>query len=171
MNIIRTTVVVVRLPSHVWLFAIAWTAACQATLSFTISLTLFKLLFIESVMASNHLIFCQSLILLPSIFSSISMSALCIRWPKYWSFSTSPSNEYSGLIFRTDCFDLLAVQGTLKNLLQHHNLKESLLWHSAFFMVHSHICTWLLEKPQPWLYGPFSAKWCLCFLIHCLGLS
>ena len=146
MNIIRTIVIVVQLLSHVWLFAIAWTAACQATLSFTISPALLKLLSIESVMASNHLI-CQSLIFLSSIFSSIRMSALCIRWPKYWSFSTSPSSEYSGLIsFRIDWFDLLAVQETLKNLLQHHNLKESLFWHSAFFMVHSHICTWLLEK-------------------------
>jgi len=146
MNIIRTIVIVVQLLSHVWLFAIAWTAACQATLSFTISLTLLKLLSIESVMASNQLI-CQSLIFLSSIFCNIRMSALCIRWPKYWSFSTSPSNEYSGLIsFRIDWFDLLAVQETLKNLIQHHNLKESLFWHSAFFMVHSHICTWLLEK-------------------------
>ena len=118
-------------------------------------------------------ILCYPLLLLPSIFPSIRVffdeSALRIRWPKYWSFSfsISPSNEYSGLIsFRMDCFDLLAVQGTLKSLLQHHNLKASILQWS-----NSHIYTWLLVKPQLWLYGPLSAKWCLCFLICCLAWS
>ena len=103
---------------------------------------LLKLMPIESVMPSNHRILCCPLILLPSIFPSIRVFsnelALCIRWPKYWSFnfSISPSNEYSGLIsFRIDLFDLLAVQGTLKSLLQHHSSKASILWHSAFFMV------------------------------------
>ena len=95
---------------------------------------------IESVMPSNHLILCHSLLLLPSIFPSIRVvsnkSVLCIRWPKYWSFSISPSNEYLGLIsFRTDWYDLLAVQGTLKSLLQHHSSKASVLRHSAFFIV------------------------------------
>ena len=95
---------------------------------------------IESVMPSNYLILCRSLLLLPSIFPSIGVfsneSALRIRWPKYWSFSISPSNEYSGLIFfRIDWFDVLAVQGTLKSLLQHHSSKASIHWHSAFFMV------------------------------------
>ena len=97
---------------------------------------------IESVMPSNHLILCRPLLLLPSIFPSIRVflnkSVLCIRWPKYWSFSFSicPSNEYSGLIsFKTDWFDLLVVQGTLKSLLQHHSSKASILWHSAFLMV------------------------------------
>ena len=97
---------------------------------------------IESVMPSNHLIPCHPLLLLPSVFPRIrvfsSESVLCIRWPKYWSFifSISPSNEYSGLIsFRIDWFDLLAIQGTLKSLFQHHSLKASILWHSAFFMV------------------------------------
>ena len=119
-----------------------WTAACQASVSFTISRSLLKLISIEFVMPSNHLILCHPLLLLPSIFPSIrgfsSESALHIRWPNYWSFSfsISPSNEYSGLIsFRIDWFDLLAVQGTLKSLLQHYSSKTSILWCSAFFMV------------------------------------
>ena len=119
-----------------------WAAACQASLSFTMSQSLLKLMSIESMMPSDHLIFCRSLLLLASIFPSIRVfsneSILCIRWPKYWSFSFSitPSNEYSGLIsFRIDWFDLHAVQGTLKSLLKHHSLKASILWHSAFFMV------------------------------------
>ena len=110
------------------------TAACQASLSFTISQSLFKLVSIDSVVPSNHLIFCHLHLLLPSIFPSIRVfsneSALHIRWPKYWSFSfsTSSSNEYSGLIsFRIDWFDLLAVHGTLKSLLQHHSSKASIL--------------------------------------------
>ena len=106
-----------------------WTAACQASLSFTISRSLFRLMLFESVTPSNHLILCCPFLLLPSIFPSIRVFynelALCIRWPKYWSFSISPSNEYSGLIFfRIDSFDLLVVQGTLKSLLQHHNPKK-----------------------------------------------
>ena len=111
-------------------------------LSFAISPSLLKLVFIESVMPSKHLIFCHPLLLLPSMVPSIRVFsnelALCIRWPKYWSFnfSISPSNEYSGLIsLRIDWFDLLVVQVTLKSLLQHHNLKASILWCSAFFMV------------------------------------
>ena len=117
------------------------TAACQASLSITNSRSLLKLMSIESVMPSNHLILCHSLLLPPSIFPRIKVfsneSALCIRWPKYWcfSFSISPSNEYSGLIFfRIDWLDLLEVQGTLKSLLQHSS-KASILWHSAFFIV------------------------------------
>ena len=119
-----------------------WTAAHQASLSFTISRSFLKLMSIELVMPSNHLILCCPLLLLPSIFPSIrvfsSELVLHLRWPKYWSFnfSISPSNEYSGLIsFRIDWFDVLAAQGTLKNLLQHHNLKASILQHSAFFIV------------------------------------
>ena len=113
------------------------TIACQASLSFTTSQSLLKLMSIELVMPSNHLILCCPLLLLPSIFPSIrvffSESVLHFRWAKYWSFSISPSNEYSGLIsFRIDWFD---VQGTLKSLLQHHSSKASVLWHSAFFMV------------------------------------
>ena len=119
-----------------------WTAACQASLSITNSWGLFKLMSIQSAMTSNHLILCCPLLLPPSIFPSIRVfsneSALCIRWLKYWSFSfsISPSNEYSGLIsFRMAWLDLLEVQGTLKSLLQHHSSKASILWHSAFFIV------------------------------------
>ena len=128
--------------SRVRLFATPWTAACQASLSITNSQSLLKLMSIESVMPSNHLILCHPLVLPPSIFPSIrvfsSESILCIRWPEYWSFSfsISPSNEYSGLIsFRIDWFNLLEFQGTLKSLLQHHSSKASTLRHAAFFMV------------------------------------
>ena len=121
--------------------ATSWTAARQASLSITNSWSLLKLMSIELVMPSNHLILCRLLILPPSIFPSIRVfsneSILHIRWPKYWSFSFTigPSNEYSGLIsFTIDWFALLAVQGTLKSLL-HHSSKTSILWHSAFFMV------------------------------------
>ena len=134
--------VLVQLLSHVQLFATPWTAALQASLSFTISWSLLKLMSIESLMPSNHLILCRPLLLLPSIFPSIwvlsSKSFLCIRWPKYWSFSfsISPSSEYSGLIsFRVDWLDLLAVQETLKSLLQQHSSKASILQGSAFFIV------------------------------------
>ena len=119
-----------------------WTAAQQASLSITNSRSLPKPMSIELVTPSNHLILCCPLLLLPLIFPSIRVfaneSALRIRWPKYWSFNfnISPSNEYSGLIsFRIDWLDLLAVQGTLKSLLQHHSSKASILWHSAFFIV------------------------------------
>ena len=130
----------VQLLSRVRLFAIPWTVARQASLSITNSRSSPKLMSIELVMPSNHLIFCCPLLLLPSIFPSIKVfsneSVLCIRWPKYWSFSISPSNEYSGLIsFRIDWLDLLGVQGTLKSLLQHPSTKASILQHSAFFMV------------------------------------
>ena len=128
--------------SSVRLFATPWIAACQASLSITNSWSLLKLMSIKSVMPYNHLIFCRPLLILPSVFPSIRVfskeSVLCIRWPKYWSFrlSISPSNEYSGLIsFWIDWFDLLAVQGTLKSLLQHHSSKPSILRHSAFFIV------------------------------------
>ena len=128
--------------SHVRLFETSWTAAHQASLSITNSWSLLKPVSIELVMPSNYLILCRPLLLPPSIFPSIRVfsndSNLCIRWPKYWSFSfsISPSNEYSGLIsFRMDWLDLLAVQGTLKSLLQHHSAKASILWHSAFFIV------------------------------------
>ena len=123
------------------LFATPWTAACQAYLSITNSQSLLKLMSIELVMPSNHLILCCPLLLLPSIFPSIRVfsneSALRIRWPKYWNFSfnISPSNEHPGLIsFRMDWLDLLAAQGTLKSLPQHHNSKASIFCHSAFFI-------------------------------------
>ena len=134
-------ILVVQWLSCVQLFEIAWTAAHRVSLSLTNSRSLPKLIMsIESVLLPNHLILHRPLILLPSIFLSIrvfsSESALHIRWPKNWSFSISPSNEYSGLIsFRIDWFDLLAVQGILKSLLQHHSLKASILRYSAFIMV------------------------------------
>ena len=131
--------------SRFLLFVTPWTAVHQASLSITNSWSLLKLMPIESVMPSNHIILCHSHLLLPSIFPSIRVfsneSVLCIWWPNYWSFSfsISPSSEYSGLIsFRMDQLDLLAVQRTLKSLLQHHSSKAPILWCSAFFMVHIH---------------------------------
>ena len=128
--------------SHVQLFATPWTAARQASLSITNSCSLLKLMSIALVTPSNHLILCHPFLLPPSIFPSIRVFSneliICIRWPKYWSFSfsISPSNEYSGLTsFRTDWLDLLAVQATLKSLLQHHSSKASILRCSAFFIV------------------------------------
>ena len=132
---------VVQLLSCIQLFGTPWTAACQVSLSFTIFQSLLKLTSIESIMPSNHLILCRPL-LPPSIFPRIRVFsnelALRIRWPKYWSFSfsISPSSEYSRLIsFRMDWLDLLAVQGTLKSLLQHHSSKTAILWCLAFFMI------------------------------------
>jgi len=146
--------VVVQSLSHVWLFVTPQTTAHQASLSCSISQSLFKLMSIESMMPSSHLILCRSLLLLPSIIPRSTVfsneSVLQVGWPKYWtfSFSINPSNEYSGLVsFRIDWFDFLAVQGTLKSLLQHHNLKASILWPSASLRSNSHTCTWLLEKP------------------------
>ena len=133
---------------------------------------------LESVMPSNHLILCHSLLLLPSIFPSIRVfsneSVLRIRWPKYWSFSfnISPSNEHPGLIsFRMDWLDLLAVQTALKSLLQHHSSKASILWHSAFFIVqvsHPYMTTGKTIALTRWA---FVGKVCLCFLICCLDWS
>ena len=164
--------------SHVRLLATPWTAAHQASLSITNSQSLPKLMSIESVMPSNHLILCHPLLLLPSILPSIRVfsneSALCIRWPKCLSFSfnISPYNEHLGLIsFRMDWLDLLAVQGTLKSLLQHHSSKASILQRLTFFRVqlsHPYMTTGktiALTRPT------FVGKWCLYFLICCLGLS
>ena len=169
--------VVVQSLNHVRLFMTPWTAARQTPLSGTISRSLLRFIPIESVMLSNHLILWGPLLLLPSVFPSIkvfsSELALHIRWPKFWSFSFSigPSNEYSELIsFRIDRFNFLAVQGTLKSLLQHHNSKASLLQCSAFFMIqfsHPHLSTGETVA----LYRPLSAKWYLCFLVCYLGLS
>ena len=136
--------------SRVWLFATPWIAARQASLSITNSRSSLRFTSIKSVMPSSHLMFCRPLFLLPPIHPSIRVfsneSTLRIRWPKYWSFSFSiiPSKEHLGLIsFRMDWLDLLAVQGTLKSLLQHHSSKASILWHSAFFTVQlSHLSIW-----------------------------
>ena len=144
--------VVVQSCSHSWLFLTPWTAACHVSLSLSISQSLPKFMSIASVMPSSHLILWCPL-LLSSIFQSIwdfsSESAVCIRWPKYWSFSfsISLSNEYSGLIsFKIDWFDLLAVQGTLGSLLQHHSWKHQFFGAQQSLWPISHICTWLLEK-------------------------
>ena len=132
----------VQLLSHVWLFATPWIAAHQASLSITNSQSPPKPTSVKSVMPSNHFILCHPLLLLPTILPSIRVfsneSALCLKWPKYWSFSfsISPSNEHPGLIsFRMDWLDLLAVQGTLKSLFQHYSSKTSILLHSVFFIV------------------------------------
>ena len=136
--------------SRVRLFATPWATAHQASLSFTISWSLLRLVSIESVMPSNHLTLCHTLLLLSSIYLSIrvfsSESDLPIRWPKYWSFnfSISPLNEHPGLIFRMVWLDLLAVQGTLKSFIQHHSSKASILWCSALFILqlsHSYMTT------------------------------
>ena len=136
------TISSVQTLSHLRLLVAPWTAACQASLSITSSRNSLKLMSIELVMPSNHLILCHPLLFLPSIFPRISVfsnwSVLCFRWLKYWSFSISisPSIEYSGMIsFRMDWLDLLTVQGTLKSLLQHHSSKATILQHSAFFIV------------------------------------
>ena len=156
-----------------------WTAEQLASGSFTISWSLCKFMSIELVMLSNHLILCHSILILPLIFPRVRVFsnelALCIKWPNYWSFSfsfnISPPNEYSGLIsFRIDWFDLFTVQGTLKSLLQHHNFESinssalSLLYGPALTSIYDY---W---KSHNWLSGPLAAKWCLCFLICCLGL-
>ena len=165
--------VIVQSLSRVQPFATPWTAALQASLSSTIFWSLLKLMSIESVMPSNHFILFRPLLLLSSIFPSIRVfyneSILHIRWPKYWGFSFSicPFNECAGLIsFRIDWFDLLVVQGTLKSLLQHHSLKASvlqccLLYGPTLTSVHDY---WKNHRL-------LSAKWCLCFLICCLGWS
>ena len=155
-----------------------WTAARQASLSITNSLSLLKLMPFELVMPSNHLILCRPLLLLPSIFPNIRVfsneSFLHIRWPKYWSFSfsISPSNEYSGLIsFRIDWLDLLAVKGTLKSLLQHHSSKESISQRSAFFTVqlsHPYMTT---RKTTALTTCTFVGKIISVLLICCLGWS
>ena len=164
--------------SSVRLFATPWTIARQASLSITNSWSPPRTMSIVSVMPSNHLILSHPLLLLPSIFPSIwvfsNESALRMRWPKYWSFSfnISPSNEHPGLIFfKMNWFDLLAVQGTLKSLLQHHSSKDQFFGTQLSSQSSSHIHTWRLEKPQPWLDGSLLAKQCLYFWICYLGWS
>ena len=164
--------------SVIWLFATPWTAAHQASLSFIISWSLLKLTSVESVMPSNHLILCHPLLLLPSVFPGIRIFsnelALGIRWPKYWSFSfsISPSSEYSGLI----PLGLTGLTSLLSKGLSR-VFSSTTVWKHQFFGAQpslwstSHIHTWLLEKPQLWQYRPLLAKWCLCFSICCLGWS
>ena len=158
----RKTISSVQSLSCVQLFATPWTVARQASLSITNYWSSPKPMSIELVMPSKHLILCFPLLLLSSIFPNIRVfsneSVLCIRWPKYWTFSISPPNEYSGLIsYRMDWFDLLAVQMTLKSLLQHHSSKASILWHLAFFIVqlsHPYMTTGKTIASG----GPLSAK-------------
>ena len=160
------------------LFVTSWTTAHQASLSFTIAQSLLKSMSIELVMLSKNLILFCPLLILPLIVSNIRVFskelALCIRCLKYlnFSFSSSPLNEFSGLLsFRIVWFDLPALQGSLKSLLQHHNLKASVLWRSALFMVqlsHPYMTT---GKIISLIIKTLSAKWCLCFLMHRLGLS
>ena len=163
--------------SRVWLFATPWTAIHQTFLSFTISQSLFKHMSFESVMPSNHLILCCTLPLLPSVFPSIRVfsneSGLHTRWPKYWASA-------SALVLPMKIQDLFPLELTgLISLLSKELSRvfsSTTIWMHQFFSAqpslvsNSHICTWLLEKPQLWLYGPLLTKWCLCFLIHCLGL-
>ena len=172
----KIVVVAIQSLSRVWLFATPWTAALQASLSFTISWSWLKYMSIESVMLSNHFIFSHSLLLLSSVFPRImvfsSGLAFHIRWPRHWSFSFSvhPSSEYSGLIsFGIDWFGLLAIQGLSRVFSNTTVRKHQFFSTQSSLWSNSHICTWLLE--QRWLFGPLSAKWCLYFLIHCLGLS
>ena len=158
------------------LFATPWTGACQASLSITNSQRLLKLTSIESVMPSSPLILCCPLLLPPSIFPSITFSnesVLRIRWPKYWSFSISLSNKCSGLIsFRSDWFELLAVQGILKSLLQHCISKASIFCQSGFFMVQlSHPYMTAGKTVALTMVGPLLVMSYLCFLICCLGWS
>ena len=163
--------------SCVLLFATPWTAECQASLSFTTYQSLLKLMFTELMMPPNNLILCSYLLLLPSIFPNMKVfsneSALHIMCPNYWSFSYSicTSNEYSGVIsFRIDYFDL-AVQGTLKSLLQHHNLKASILWCSAFFVVQPSYLYMTTGKTVALTIWTFVGKVMLCFLTYFLDLS
>ena len=140
--------------SHVWLSATQWLSGCETCMSITNSWSLLKL--IELVMPYNHLDLCRSVLLLPSVFPSISVFSndfvLHIRWPKYWSFSISPFNEYSGLIsFRMECFDLLAAQETLKSLLQHHSSKHQFFNAQFSLWSNFNICMRLPEKPQVWV--------------------
>ena len=168
----------VQLLSHIWLSVTPWTAAHQASLSFTNSQHLLKCVSIESMMTPNHLIRCHPLLLLRSIFFKIRVftneSALFIRRPKCWSFSfsISPSNEYSGLIsFRIDWFDLFAVQGILKSLLQHHSSKASVLQHSAFWVLPNLTSIHGYWKNDTFDYTDLCRQSLVCFLICCLGLS
>ena len=174
--IITIIVVVFQSLSCVWHFATPWTTACQIPLAFSLSWSLLKFMSIELVMLSNHLILCCPLLLLPSIFLSITIFynelPLCIRWPKYCSFTISLSSEYSGLIFfKIDWLDLLAVQGSLKSLLQHHNLKVSIPWRVAFYVVqhwHLHMTTGEIITLT---ICSFVGKVILYFLTCCLDLS
>ena len=163
--------------SHVRLFATPWTTAQQVSLSFIISQSLVRLMSIESLMPSNHLILCCPLLLLPSVFPYIGVfskeSALCMSWPKYWSFSfsISPSNEYSELISLGLTGFILRSKGLSRVFSSTAVQKHQFFGAQPSLWSNSHICTWLLEKHSFWLYGSLLSKWCVCLLIHCLGWS
>ena len=162
-SIALIAVAFVQPPSHVQLFVSPWTAAHQTSLSITISWSLPKFMSIALVMPSSYLtLWCPLLFsVFPSIRDFSNQSTVHIRWPKYWSFSfsISPSNEYSGLIsLKIDWFDLLAIQGTFRSLLQYQSLKASILWSLPSLWSSSHKRAWPLGRPEPWLYGPLSAK-------------
>ena len=167
--------IAVQLLSQFQLFATSWSTASRTTLSFTITCSLFKLMSIKSVMPSNHLVLCRPLFLPPSIFPSIGIFsnelALPIRWPKYWNFSLSISPYNELISFRTDWLDLLEIQGTLRNLLQHHSSKPSILWHSAFFMVQYSHPYMTNGKTIALTIQTFVGKVMYLFLIYYLGLS
>ena len=169
--------VVVQSLSCIWLFVNPWTAACQASLSFTISQSLLKSMSVELVMSSNHLILC-CLLLLPSTFPIISVFsselALRIRWWKYWSFSFSigfSRNIQGWFLLGLTGWISLQSKGLSRVFFNTWTQKHQFFGAQPSLWSNSHIHTWLLEKPQLWLYRPLSAKWCLWFLIHCLGLS
>ena len=171
-------VVAVQSPSRVQLFVTSWTAARQASLSFTTSLSLLKFMYLGSVMTSNHLILCCPLFLLPSIFPSIRVfaneSAVCIKWPNYWrfNFSISPSSEYSELIsLRIDWLDFLAVERTLESLLQHHNFESinSLVLYLLYGPALTTVCYYWKDHSFDYMQLCWQSR-CLCFLTHCLGL-
>ena len=163
-------IIVVQSLSPVPLFVMPWTASCQDSLSFTNFQSLLKVISIESIMPSKHLIFCRPFLLLPLILPSVRVfsneSALPIRWPKYWSFSISPSSEYSGLI-SLELIGLISLRSKgLSRVFSSTTVeKQQFFSTQACLWCNSHIHTWLLEKPWLWLYRPLSAKWCLWFLI------
>ena len=173
LKVLIVVVIFVQSLCRIQFSATPWTLAHQAPLSSTISQSLLKFTSIELAVLSNHLILCRPLLLLSSIFPSITVfsseSALCIRWPKYWSFSFQ-------WVFRVDFLYIWLLWSPCcprppKSILKHHSLKASILCIQPSLCSNSHILTWPLEKPELWLYRPLLAKWCLCFLIHCLGFS
>ena len=166
---------VVQLLSHVWFFVTPWTAGRSAPLSFTISQSLLWFMSVELIILSNHLILCCPLLLLPSTFPSISIfsneSALCIRWPKYWSFSVTPSNIQDWFPLGLTALISLQSRRLARVFLSITIRKNQFFDSQASLWSNSHICTWLLGELKLWWYGPLLANWCLSFWMHCLGLS
>ena len=172
--------IVVWLPRHVWLFVTPWTAACQASLSHTISQNVPKFMSIESLMPSNHLIISHRLLLLPSIFPRIRVfsreSAFHIKWPKYWGFSFSISHSSESISIQswfplglTGLISLMSKETS--KIFSSTTIRQHQFFSTFTLLSSSHISTWQPERPWLWLWGPLLTKWCLCFLIYCLGLS